>query len=160
MKDQDKISILMIGLDGFEQTNQNIGQPVDDEALKTVAKVLRSMARPQDDCARVGSDEFCILMPGADAPQVSAARERILSALAKTVIAPQTLNLGIRVSIGAASLPQDASSAEDLLVRADNSMYAHKRAAASALTSTRETRMPLPRASDNGLHIRPARMPA
>lgn len=156
-KDHEKLSILMIGLDGFEQTNRHIGQPVGDEALRTVAKVLRSLARPQDDCARIGGDEFCILMPGTDSSQVIAARDRILSALSKTVIAPQTLNLGIRVSAGTACLPGDASNAEDLLVRADKSMYAFKRSASSASSATR---VPPPRRFDNGFDIRPSRVPA
>jgi diguanylate cyclase (GGDEF)-like protein len=126
-KEHESLSILMVGLDGFEQTNHCIGQPVGDEALKTVAKVLVSLVRPQDDCARIGGDEFCVLMPGADSSHVAEVRERVLAALAKSVIAPRTLNLGIRVSAGCASLPGEASNAEDLLIRADNSMYVHRR---------------------------------
>ncbi len=114
VKVQEKLSILMVGLDGFERSEYSAGQPIGDEALKTVAKVLRSLSRPEDSCARIASDEFCILMPGADFRHVAAARERILAALGKTVIAPRTLNLGIRVSAGAACLPADASNAEDL----------------------------------------------
>jgi LacI family transcriptional regulator len=128
VKDQKRLSILMISLDGSEQ---NVAQPIGDEAVQAVAKTLRTLARPQDDCARIGGNEFSILMPGADPSEAAAARERILTAIAKTVIAPQTLHLCIQVSVGAASLPEDASNAEDLLVRADNSMYAHKRAASS-----------------------------
>jgi diguanylate cyclase (GGDEF)-like protein len=156
-KDHEKLSILTIGLDGFEQTNHHVGQPVGDEALKAVANILRSLARPQDACARIGSDEFCILMPGSDFSQVADARDRILLALSKTVIAPQTLNLGIRVSAGAACLPGDASNAEDLIVRADNALYAHKRSASSALTSTR---VPASRGFGNDFDARPARIPA
>jgi LacI family transcriptional regulator len=124
-RDQAKLSILMISLEGFEQT---VAQNVNDEALRTVAKLLRKVGRSHDECARIGGNEFGVLMPGADAYAAAGARDRLLAALSKTVIAPQTLRLGIRVSIGAASLPEDASNPEDLLIRADNALYVHKRA--------------------------------
>jgi GGDEF domain-containing protein len=57
-------------------------------------------------------------------------KERILMTLAGTAIAPQTLNLGIQVKIGIASMPLEAVNAEDLLVLADNAMYADQRVAA------------------------------
>ncbi len=146
VRDQGKLGLLMIGLDGFERSKTSIGQPVSDEAMKSVARSLRMLSRPEDDCARIATDEFCILMPGADTNYLNAARERILSAIARTVIAPQTLNLNLRVSAGAACLPEDASNAEDLLVKADNALYAHKRALAGSLppylVSSREPRVP------------------
>lgn len=158
-KDLEKLSILLVGLDGFERCEHGIGQPIGDEALKTVAKVLRSLSRPGDNVARIASDEFCILMPGADFRQVAAARERILATLAKTVIAPQTLNLGIRVSAGAACLPADATNAEDLLVHADNAMYANKRAMAASLAASREARVPMAGGARDSFQIRPSRLP-
>jgi LacI family transcriptional regulator len=158
VRDQEKLSILMVGLDGFERRQYSVGQPIGDEALKTVAKVLRSLSRPEDSCARISSDEFCILMPGTDFQQVSAARDRILATLAKTVIAPRTLKLEMRVSAGAACLPTDASNPEDLLVRADNAMYAHKRAIA-LLASGRDAGMPVTGSAGNLLQGRPSRLP-
>jgi diguanylate cyclase (GGDEF)-like protein len=159
VKDQERLSILMVGLDGFERSEYSAGQPIGDEALKTVAKVLRSLSRPEDSCARISSDEFCILMPGTDFKQVSAARDRILEALARTVIAPRTLKLEMRVSAGAACLPADASNAEDLLVRADNAMYAHKRAIASQSNSEREAGMPIAGSASDLFQTRPSRLP-
>jgi diguanylate cyclase (GGDEF)-like protein len=162
VKENSRVGLLMIGLDGFERTNSQIGQPVGDEILRAVAKVLRNLSRPQDECARIGGDEFSIVMPGADFAQVAAAREKILAALSKTVIAPRTLNLGIRVSAGLACLPDDAQSAEDLIVRADNSLYAYKRAAAAALA--RDSRIDPAHGpqggSNDAFDIRPVRLPA
>jgi diguanylate cyclase (GGDEF)-like protein len=160
VKDQDKLAILMVGLDGFERSKASAGQQVTDEALTAVAKVLRSLSRAGDECARIAGYEFCILMPGAGFGQAAAARDRILATVAKTVIAPQTLNWGIRVSAGAACLPGDASNAEDLLVRADNAMYVHKRAISSGRGSSRDSRMPSSGGPGDGFQIRPARMPA
>jgi diguanylate cyclase (GGDEF)-like protein len=141
-KEDEKLAILMVGLDGFEKGEHSVGQPISDEAMKTVGRILKSLSRPGDYCARIADDEFCILMPGADLTQVIAARGRMLTELAKTVIAPKTLKLGIRVSAGSACLPDDASNAEDLLVHADNAMYAHKRALASFLPEPGDARVP------------------
>jgi LacI family transcriptional regulator len=153
---QQRLAILMFGLDGFERNGGWGTQPVNDEALKTVARTLQTLSRTQDHCARITNDEFCILMPGADHIEVSGAREKILAALSKTVIAPLTLNLGIRVSSGAASLPEDATNAEDLLVCADNAMYAHKRAMLSSflpstLAGKSDPSMPTMRGSGDGI---------
>jgi LacI family transcriptional regulator len=153
VKDQERLSIVTISLDGFEHT---VSQALNEEALKAVAKVLRIFARPQDDCARIGSNEFCVLMPGAGLSAAASAKERILDAISKTIIAPQTLHLSIQAIVGTASLPEDATSAEDLIVRADNAMYAHRR----AFISTSQTGVPRPSRSDDIFDPRPARLPA
>jgi diguanylate cyclase (GGDEF)-like protein len=119
-KDQQRLSLLMVGLNG-------LAHPFGDEALKTLAKVVQGQARPQDYCARLSATEFGLLMPDAGHFQAVEARERIRAALARTVIAPQTLNLGMRVSIGLASMPIEALSPEDLLVKADQAMCGSKR---------------------------------
>jgi diguanylate cyclase (GGDEF)-like protein len=153
VKDQERLSIVTISLEGFEHT---ASQALNEEALKAVAKVLRALARPQDDCARIGSNEFCVLMPGAGLSAAASARERILDAIATTIIAPKTLHLPIQASVGTASLPEDAASAEDLIVRADNAMYAHRR----ALIVTSHTGVPRPSRSNDIFDTRPARLPA
>ncbi len=141
-REDEKLAILMVGIDGFEKGEHSVGQPISDEAIKTVGRILKSLSRPEDYCARIADDEFCILMPGANSAQVIPARSQILAELAKTVIAPRTLKLGIRVSAGSACLPDDASNAEDLLVHADNAMYAHKKASASFLIEAADARVP------------------
>ena len=121
------LSMLMIDVDAFKSCNDNFGHHVGDEALKAVAKILKSSSRHSDFCARLGGDEFCVLMPEADRRAAAEVRERILHAAAQTVIAPQTLNLQIRMSVGAATFPDEAGTPEDLLIAADRAMYVEKR---------------------------------
>ena len=124
------LTLLMAGLNGFRRASGSPGSHVRDEALTCVATALTTHARPQDFCSRLSSDEFCVLLPGDSRAQALAMKERILMTLAGTAIAPRTLNLGIQVKIGIASMPLEAVNAEDLLVLADNAMYADQRVAA------------------------------
>jgi diguanylate cyclase (GGDEF)-like protein len=124
------LTLLMAGLNGFRRANGSPGPHIRDEALACVANALTAHARPQDFCSRLSSDEFCVLLPGDSRAQALAMKERILMTLAGTAIAPQTLNLGIQVKIGIASMPLEAVNAEDLLVLADNAMYTDQRVAA------------------------------
>ena len=126
-KRQQPLTLLMAGLNGFRRTYGGPGPHVSDEALTSVARVLQAQSRPQDYCSRLGGDEFCVLLPGDSHAQAVAMKERILENLARTVIAPLTLKLGIQVRIGIASMPVDAVNAEDLLVLADNAMYTDQR---------------------------------
>lgn len=121
------LALLMIDLDAFKSCNDTFGHHVGDEALKAVARILQTSSRSTDFCARLGGDEFCILMPDANRRAAEEVRERIQHSAAQTVIAPQTLNLRIHLSVGAATLPEDARTAEDLIVAADQAMYAEKR---------------------------------
>lgn len=124
------LTLLMAGLNGFRRASGSPGSHIRDEALNCVANALTAHARPQDFCARLSSDEFCVLLPGDSRSQAIAMKERILMTLAETAIAPQTLNLGVQVKIGIASMPSEAVNAEDLLVLADNAMYTDQRVAA------------------------------
>jgi LacI family transcriptional regulator len=124
------LTLVMIGLNGFRRTNGGPGAQVSDEALTSVARVLKAHARSHDFCSRLGVDEFGVLLPGDSRLHALTMKEQILATLAKTVIAPLTLNLGIQVRIGIASMPLEAVNAEDLLVLADNAMYTDQRVSA------------------------------
>ena len=120
-------SLLMVDLDSFKAYNDSYGHHVGDEALRTVARVLESCCRAGDFCARLGGDEFCLLLPGADSQIAHEIKSRIQAAMENVRIAPQTLNLRVRLSIGIASMPEEALTWEDLIVAADRAMYAEKR---------------------------------
>lgn len=129
-RNQQPLTLLMTGLNGFRRTYGGPGPQVSDEALTGLARVLQSQLLPQDYCARLGEDEFCILLPGESRARALTMKDRILANVGKMVIAPLTLKLGIQVRFGIASMPADAVNAEDLLVLADNAMYVNQRIAA------------------------------
>jgi diguanylate cyclase (GGDEF)-like protein len=130
-KDQERLSLLMIRLDGLSKPHGGMVHQIGEEALKALARVIHAHARPQDYCARLSENEFGLLMPDAGHFQAVDVRERIRSMLARTVIAPRTLNLGIQASIGIGSMPTDAVNPEDLLIQADRAMCTNQREASS-----------------------------
>jgi diguanylate cyclase (GGDEF)-like protein len=121
------ISLIMVDLDAFKAYNDSYGHHVGDEVLRTVGRILEKCSRPSDFCARLGGDEFCLLLPGSGPDAAAEVKSRILDCVGQASIAPQTLNLQIRLSVGVATMPRDAATAEDLIVAADQAMYAEKR---------------------------------
>ena len=117
----DRPSLLLCDLDNFKQLNDTHGHDAGDAALVAFADVLRATVRPEDVPARVGGEEFAVLLPDTNADEAATVAERIRTA--------QTRERGARpsttVSIGVAG-PGAASGLEDLLRRADGALYAAK----------------------------------
>jgi len=109
------LSLLVLDLDGFKQVNDTLGHPVGDQLLRQVASVLCDTVRDQDTVVRQGGDEFCVLAPETDAEEAAALIVRIKHAL-RGIVAN---SLPVSASAGAATFPQDATTAEVLLAQAD-----------------------------------------
>ncbi|MBV2235290.1 MAG: diguanylate cyclase [Sterolibacterium sp.] len=122
------IAISYMDLDGFKEINDTYGHDVGDSLLVAVTQRLRHILRECDMLARIGGDEFVILM--ADLEDEAACRT-LLQRLLASVCAPIRLNelkLQISASIGVTLYPNDAASAEQLLRHADQAMYQAKQA--------------------------------
>lgn len=115
--------VMFLDLDRFKQINDTLGHDAGDLLLKEVANRLKSCVRASDTVARMGGDEFTILLPEvAEEADVRMVAEKILESMLKSV------NLGresrvITTSIGIALSPQDGRDAETLLKAADAAMY-------------------------------------
>jgi len=122
-----RLALLFIDLDGFKPVNDSLGHAAGDAVLKEVAQRLRTVARDSDTIARVGGDEFALLMEdvGSVADGVSLAR-RLLQALARP-IAIADRQVEISGSIGIVIYP-DQGHRDKLIANADAAMYAAKRA--------------------------------
>jgi len=121
------LAVMFIDLDGFKPINDTYGHGAGDEVLREVAHRLQSVARATDTLARIGGDEFVLLVEdlGSEA-DAGAAAQRILDHLAR----PFTWHghaLSLAGSIGVALYPGEIA-AEKLLTSADAAMYAVKRA--------------------------------
>lgn len=116
---------LVIDLDGFKEVNDRYGHTMGDDVLRVVVKRLNSVLRYQDLLARMGGDEFLLLVTGSEAPAGVAVARRIAAVL-DTPITVGSVSVGIRVSIGIAPWDPEASH-EQLVERADQAMYAAKR---------------------------------
>jgi diguanylate cyclase (GGDEF)-like protein/PAS domain S-box-containing protein len=123
-------ALMFIDLDNFKALNDTRGHDAGDEALRIAARLLRSSTRPSDLVARLGGDEFAVWLDGADefvaaerAEALRAEAPRALSSLTEGRVAPVTMSIGI-----AARWPGRGEDVDALLVRADQAMYAVKRA--------------------------------
>jgi diguanylate cyclase (GGDEF)-like protein len=119
-------AMLFIDLDGFKRVNDGLGHDVGDELLRAIAGRLRSSVRGEDFIARIGGDEFCVLLQEIAEPREAAAvAQKLLHELCKSYrIGEHQLSAG--ASIGIACVPQDASDVQTLLKQADIAMYRAK----------------------------------
>ncbi|MFZ2651989.1 MAG: GGDEF domain-containing protein [Burkholderiaceae bacterium] len=120
--------LLMIDIDRFKQVNDSFGHPIGDLALVSVAKVLQASIRPMDTVARVGGEEFAVILPNCPFDFGLAAAERVRLKVANLAIAighkdPLTLT----VSVGGAFSPVQARPQAKLwMERADAQLYRAK----------------------------------
>jgi diguanylate cyclase (GGDEF)-like protein len=121
-------AVLLLDIDGLKRINDAYGSDTGDRTLVGVATALGETIRNVDTPARMGGDEFCILLPQQTASRAKVLADR-LAATIERVESPTPQPL--RVSIGVVSCPQHATEAEDLLQLADGAMYRAKAAGES-----------------------------
>ncbi len=120
-------AFVYIDLDNFKFVNDTYGHDAGDEVLKKTAQVLKSQARASDHCARVGGDEFnLLLMEVSSVDVVSTIILNVLKSLA-TPILLDTIAYSIQVSIGVAFMSADTKDLKSLMKDADTAMYEAKR---------------------------------
>ena len=110
-------SLVLIDLDHFKQFNDSHGHAAGDELLCWTVERIRSSLRPTDSVARMGGDEFALLLAGADRPAAQAAVRRIREDLAARV----------QTSCGLAAAPADGTDIDALYRAADAALYDSKR---------------------------------
>ena len=121
------LSLLFIDLDGFKSINDKHGHLFGSRALVEAAAVIRDSARETDIVARFGGDEFALVLPDTGTDGAFFVGERIREKIAAWVFLQSIgLNISLTVSVGVATLPDVASSAEQLIQAADEAMYAVK----------------------------------
>jgi diguanylate cyclase len=120
------IACAMIDLDNFKTINDRHGHSTGDRALCHFADVLRMNLRPIDQAARVGGDEFALLLPDATAPDAMDILTRLLAALAARPLVTDTELYVLHFSAGVAQL-RPAESVHEQLGRADSILLHAKR---------------------------------
>jgi diguanylate cyclase (GGDEF)-like protein/PAS domain S-box-containing protein len=123
---KEKLALLFLDLDGFKNINDSFGHSVGDLVLQEVAERLKKWGREQDTVARVGGDEFIIVLNGVkDIPDAAVATERLMDAMT-AVFNVQGHFLNIGCSIGISIFPEDGADGETLIKNADAAMYSSK----------------------------------
>ena len=120
------LAFLFIDLDNFKQVNDSLGHDVGDGLLKIIASRLRAAVRGDDFVARIGGDEFCVLLQDiADPREAAAVAQKLVHELGRTYrVADRDVSSG--GSIGIACVPLDGEDVSTLLRLADLAMYRAK----------------------------------
>jgi diguanylate cyclase (GGDEF)-like protein/putative nucleotidyltransferase with HDIG domain len=121
------LSVLVLDLDGFKMVNDRFGHLEGNKVLRAVAARLKNACREYDYIARMGGDEFVVLLPGVEAEDVQPKAAQFRQVVKD--IARELFNGGhLNASIGIANFPTDGTDAEQLLAEADRQMYKEKHA--------------------------------
>ncbi len=126
-RDYKPFALFLMDLDRFKDINDTLGHQVGDLLLQQVAARLRSKLRDIDTVARMGGDEFAILLPAVNDKHATMAARMLLQAL-RTPFRVEEQSLDIGASIGVALYPDHGVDANILIQRADVAMYAAKHA--------------------------------
>lgn len=120
------LSVISFDIDLFKQINDNHGHAAGDEVIKAAARVSRNAVREIDFVARIGGEEFAILLPGSTIEQAAATAERLRELVIAEQVSYQGKQLAFTASFGVAQLKDSDQSFEALLQRADEMMYRAK----------------------------------
>lgn len=120
---REQVAVLLFNLDQFKSVNDVYGHAAGDEVLREIARRLSSHVRDTDIVARIGADEFVVIQTAGQQPD---AAQRLAQRLLDEVVTPTVLTnqaeLPLSASIGIAYAPDDATTQDDLLARADRAL--------------------------------------
>ncbi len=122
-RDNTRVGVMMLDLDKFKQVNDVLGHKVGDILLKAVAKRLNRVLRKSDTVARMGGDEFLVIIPDVmDEHQAGIVAVKILEAF-KMPFRIDRHSLNVTTSVGVVTYPRDGRDIETLVKHADIAMY-------------------------------------
>ncbi|HRD98402.1 MAG TPA: GGDEF domain-containing protein [Rubrivivax sp.] len=136
-------ALLSIDIDHFKQINDRHGHAVGDRVLARVAQTLRACSREGDSVARMGGEEFCTLLPGADEAGARQIAQRLLQAVRELQHPELGGALRVTVSIGLAVARTDAEPVAGLMLRVDRALYAAKLAGRDRVVEAGPDRQPV-----------------
>jgi diguanylate cyclase (GGDEF)-like protein len=135
IRNQKPLSVIFCDLDRFKSFNDINGHALGDQALKEVARILSESKRAIDIAARYGGEEFAVILPETDTSGAQIIAHRIRRRVAGFAFNTKARNgSSLTTSIGVASFPEDASHVNDLVDKADWSMYYGKRQGGNRVT--------------------------
>jgi diguanylate cyclase (GGDEF)-like protein len=122
------LAVLFADLDDFKNINDTVGHGAGDALLKAAGQRLGAVVRPEDKVARLGDDEFTIIVEGAAShAEITAVAERVIATLAEPFVVDESEQThSVRASIGISLYPRDGVDGETLLRHADMAMYSVK----------------------------------
>ncbi len=133
-RNQRKVAVLFLDLDGFKQVNDTYGHDTGDQLLRAIAKRLISCVRKADTICRIGGDEFIVVLPETTGEEGAAnVAQKIISLCSQPVILGEA-EISVGVSVGLSLYPDAGGDAETLVRLADDAMYEAKRRGKGTMT--------------------------
>jgi len=131
------LTLGMLDIDDFKKINDLFGHPVGDVVLKSLVEEMTRDVRDMDTVARYGGEEFALIFPETATEQALLVADRLRRRVASRLVSVPGLShpLGITVSIGLASFPDDAPTKRALVERADQALYQAKRSGKNCLVT-------------------------
>ncbi len=121
------LCLLIMDLDRFKSINDNFGHDIGDIVIIQCAKTIKSMLRNIDSLARLGGEEFMVLLPNTSLSEAQVGANRIKASIESLEINPVThINIKLTISIGITHLSQNRTSFDDLYKTADEALYEAK----------------------------------
>jgi diguanylate cyclase (GGDEF)-like protein len=122
------ISVIMTDIDRFKHINDKFGHAAGDMALAHFARLFSESRRQEDVAARVGGEEFALLLPGTDLRGAMAIADQLCAKIGSTPLDTTVVGLPMTSSFGVATISEKDKSLDDVLLRADRALYRSKRA--------------------------------
>jgi diguanylate cyclase (GGDEF)-like protein len=125
-RDKESIAVLFLDLDGFKVINDTLGHDVGDALLRETAKRVLACVRDSDTVARMGGDEFTVILCNVRVPN---SIDRVANKIVEAIAQPFVLNgknCKVSISIGIALCPDNGKTAMELVKIADAAMYLAK----------------------------------
>jgi two-component system cell cycle response regulator len=127
IRNGSELSMLLVDIDHFKSVNDTFGHNGGDRVLVEVAQRLGNLIRPGDLVARYGGEEFVVLLPGASPAVAREVGERLRHGVASTPIAVgESRTHRVTISVGVSGMPSICSDANELVLAADQALYAAK----------------------------------
>ena len=123
---QRPLSMLLLDVDHFKSINDRYGHAVGDLVIAAVARLCGTQTRDSDVTARIGGEEFAMLLPETELADARAVAERLRAAVAEHVVASNSGPIAVTASIGAALADASMTDPAELMKRADEALYAAK----------------------------------
>jgi diguanylate cyclase (GGDEF)-like protein/PAS domain S-box-containing protein len=125
-RNKDRLSVMSLDLDKFKNINDTLGHEAGDQVLKTVSTRITAVIRASDTLARIGGDEFVLVMLETNHPKdATAIAQKILDSFAQPLLIGEH-RVELSTSIGIATYPEDGQDMETLVKKSDAAMYYSK----------------------------------
>jgi len=130
----EKVSLIMIDVDNLKEINDKFGHKIGDSVLSSVGRTISRSIRKIDIPARYGGDEFAIVLPNTDKENAVILANKLKNSFGKVTLSFEAEPENITMSFGLATYPDNASTKDSLIEKADRALYESKRGGKNQIT--------------------------